>query len=434
MNLIDAIESQLVIQTGDGKKWTPLWRNNCAKEIEYNLAQFDFPRTKGSLIYRGTPMARKFNFEIYFQGEDNLDVANSFEASAEDPRPWSVSHPVFGSILVQPVGMKVDYSFINTVCFTGSWLETLGTSQLSFSVVPFDKINADKATYDDNQASSFEADQNALDSKKLNTSDVLSSSKEIATLKGVNKTFYNIGIKYVKLTEDAGQYFNAFNAANAAIDQLTSTPLLAMKAIQTMVNFPALMVNTIQIRLSVLDQQFQSLRNQLSVNINTPIDKRIYEILGCCLLSAKIQASISGYDSNNDLVTSGRIPDYKTRKQVLTSINSINSSYSQFLQDIDGLQTPNGGLEDSYMPNGDGMAGLSDLVNYSNASLTDIALNAKQERTHIVPKDTNVILLAHRFYGLQPDDSTIEEIIDNNNICLDEIMQVQKGREIIYYI
>jgi hypothetical protein len=51
----------------------------------------------------------------------------------------------------------------------------------------------------------------------------------------------------------------------------------------------------------------------------------------------------------------------------------------------------------------------------------------------VLEEDSNVIILAHRFFGLLDDDSTIDQFIANNKIGLSQLMQVKKGTVVIYY-
>lgn len=433
MSWVEAVQSPLVIRTGDGKQFSPLWKNSCAKEIEYNIAQFDFPKIAGSLVNRGTPTARKFTLEIYFQGENNIDDALAFEISANDPRPWTISHPIYGNVLVQPVGLKFDYSGYNSTAVTGTIIETLGSPGLKITVVPSDKINADKVTVDEKFAVSFNAEETLLQARKVTAADLAGVNiKQVTTLKGINKAFYDIGIKSVKLTEDAGKYLNLFNTADAAINQLINSPLQTIQAIQAVINFPGIMVTSIVTRLSILGAQLQALKDQL--DFNSRPDKKIFEVLGGGIISSMAQGSVTSYDSVGELVNEGILPDYKTRKDVADVIDTIQATYYQYLVDMDSNQTDNGGLENSYIPDADSVTNLGSLINFTISNLSAIALNAKQERSIVLNDDSNVILLAHRFYGLEVDDSTIQTFMETNNIFLNEILQVKKGRTLIYYI
>lgn len=433
MSWLESVQNQLIITTGDGKPFKPFWKNNCVKEIEYNIAQFDFPKIAGSLINRGTPTARKFSLDIVFQGDDHLEEALAFEVSAGDPRPWNIIHPIYGNILVQPVGLKFDYSAFNITQITGTVIETLGSAGLKIVIVPIDKIIADKSELDDVAVQSYNALNELMIARERTASDIGFSSQQVDTLKGLNKILYDIGVKAVKLTEDASTYLNAFNAANASIDQFLTLPGLAMQTLQSVINFPGLMVTSINVRMDVLSAQLDSLGNQVSV-ISSVADKKNYETIGAGLVSSMSIAAIVSYDSNNEAVTTGLLPDYQTRADVLAIIALIQELYNTYLALLDTLQSDNGGTGTSYIPDADSLTGLDELIKFTIENLYSIALSSKQERAIVLNEDSNLIILAHRFYGLLADDSTIITLMKNNNICLNEILQIKKGRTMIYYI
>jgi hypothetical protein len=425
MSWQESVQSELIIKTGDGLSYKPLWKNTCAKEIEYNIAQFDFPKVKGSKIDRGTPMATKFNLDIYFQGEDNLVIARNFEVSASDSRPWQISHPIYGSILVQPTGLKFDYSGFNVTQVTGMLFETLGSAGLDISIVPQDKIAADKEALDDTIVQGFNAEMELLRARELTPSDIATrdlvlSTRQVTVLKGINKTLYDIGVKSIKLTEDAGTYLNRYNVANASIEQGISQASSLMSNLQAVINFPSQMINTVQVRVAALQTQFASLRANLG-SITNQSDKSNYQATGATLVSSMCTNAV------NDA-------DYKTRNEVLDQIENIQDMHDQFLSDMDLIQTDNGGEEQSFVGNSDVMTQLDDLIKFTVANLDQIALSAKQERIVILDEDSNAVILAHRFYGLQADDSTIQQFMDNNKIFLNEILQIKKGRTLSFYI
>lgn len=425
MSWQESVQSELIIKTGDGLSYKPLWKNTCAKEIEYNIAQFDFPKVKGSKIDRGTPMATKFNLDIYFQGEDHLVTARNFEVSASDSRPWQISHPIYGSILVQPTGLNFDYSGFNVTQITGKLFETLGSAGLETTIVPQDKIAADKEALDETIVQGFNAEMELLRARELTPSDIATrdlilSTRQVTVLKGINKALYDIGVKSVKITEDAGTYLNRYNVANASINQGISQASSLMTNLQAVINFPSQMVNTVQVRVGVLQAQFETLRANIT-GITRQSDKSNYQATGATLVSSMCTNAVNG-------------TDYKTRNEVLEQIDNIQGMHDQFLSDMDLIQTDNGGDEQSFVGNSDVMTGLDDLVKFTLANLDQVALNAKQERIVILDEDSNAVILAHRFYGLTADDSTIQQFINNNKIFLNEILQIKKGRKLSFYI
>lgn len=396
------------ITTGDGKEYKPLW-NPGSTSKEFNVSEFDYPNLPGTLFNKQMPRGSKFPMEFYFQGENHLDVWKAFNASADDRRAWKIVHPYYGNLVVQPLDMDTDHTKFNVSRVTINFGETITEDSPKTSTNPVDKISNDKMSFDELQSKVF-------------VTNVIIDTKSIVTLSSNNSKIYAIGSKKIKLTPDAEAYFNFFNSANTAILNATAEPLQAIRALQTMIGYPALLVDSVSNRMNVLVNQF----NLLHDSIETIIDgksKRIYENNAGALISAMALTTATPRDG-----------DYANRNEVYTEIKKLSNSYNLFSSDLDLLQTANGGSVDSYVADADSMIGLDSLVNYTISNLFTIALNAKQERSIILEEDSNIISLAHRFYGLEANDKSIEVLMNSNEIGLNELLEVRKGRKILYYV
>lgn len=405
MSWTDNIETELIITTGDGKQYKPLWIPT-SKDLEYNIAEFEFPEVNGTLVKKGTPKGRKFPLEVYFQGEDYLVQSDAFEVSARDQRPWVVLHPYYGNITVQPASLSFDNSKYNSAKITGVLLETITEDNPKTVIDPIDTISLDKESLDKAFVAAF---------------DVAPSVSDINTLKQKNSIFYTLGAKIISLASESENYFNLFNEANAAVLNATALPLQAIMATQALINAPALFEANVRDRLILLSTQFNSLRDSLSSNERS--GKKIYESSGGAFISSMAIASANPLDGN-----------YKNMTDVLLAIEQIITSYNFYLEDLDSIQTENGGLPDSYIPDASSLIGLSALVNLTISNLYKIALNSRSERSIVLEDDSNWVVLTHRFYGLDPLDNNLKELIENNSAGLNEMLQVRKGRKIIYYI
>lgn len=408
MSWINNVQQDFVIQTGDGKEYRPKWILTSV-DIEFNVSLFNFPNTDGTLVYRGTPMGAKHELSIVFDGDNHLDVSESFRISTSDKRAWTVSHPLYGTLTVQPIALKFDNSFYNATHITGSIVETITDDRPKTSINPVDKVNFDSVALQDFMADSF-------------AGDVQPDVKDVSQLQDHNLKVYTEGAKRVKLTLDAEKYFNLFNTANAAVLNATSEPLAAIRAVQALIMYPSEFTDSVYNRLDTLQSQFDLLRTTID-GVTRPSSKRIYENNVGSLVSAMAVTSSNPQEG-----------DYRNRNDVIAIIAQIIAAYNNYLADLDSLQTTTGGDTDSYIPDVDSLSALSDLVYFTVSNLFEIALSSKQERTLIVEEDTNVILLAHRLYGLAEDDSTIDTIINNNDIGLNELLGIRKGRKIIYYV
>lgn len=409
MSWLEKIETNLIITTGDGKEYRPKWLN-AQKGIEFNIAQFEYPKIKGSKIDRGTAKGRTFPLEVYFDGEDHLDVANAFEVSANDNRAWTIAHPFYGQILVHPVSLNVDNSAYNLSKITGTVIETITDDLPKASVLPEDKIEEDKEAADVALADGFVAGNPAPDS-----SDINDMAANTATL-------YNEGSGAASNTLDAEAYFNAFNEANTAILSATSEPLAAIRAMQAVINAPALFEISVQNRLTTLANQFEKLRDSIDTIVDSA-GKYLFENNGATLISSMALAASRPHEG-----------DYTSRVQVLNVIEILTENYNQFIEDLEGLQTETGGAPDSFIPGQSGMLALGSLIDFTVSSLFDIAIGAKQERVIYLEDDSNAVLLTHRFYGLDSEDANIRTFIEQNEIGANELLQLRKGRRIIYYV
>lgn len=407
MSWIDKVQTDFLITTGDGKEYKVDWVPT-SKEVDYNVAEFDFPGVAGTLVQRGQPKGARYDLEVYFQGEENIEQGLDFQQSANDPRPWTIVHPIYGSVTVQPVSLRFDNRAYNITKITGSLIETITQDNPKNTIVPADKIILDNEALNETFANSF-----VTDVPVPNTND-------INTLTANTSSVYNEVKKKISNTLDAEAYFNAFNTANAFILDATAFPLECIQKVQAILNAPFQFADSVKNRVNTLVSQFNKLHNSVE-NLVRRGDKKIYENNAGVTIAAICSGSVM-------------VPDYKNRNDVVNIIDSITSVYQSYLTGLDSLQSDNGGTVDSYIPNADALIALNDLVNFTLSNLYDIALNSKQERIIFLEDDSNVILLAHRFYGLQADDSTIQQLIDNNNIGLNELLGLRKGREIIYYV
>jgi len=243
-----------------------------------------------------------------------------------------------------------------------------------------------------------------------------------AQISGQTSDNYDLGALAIKSGEQANEYYSLFTEANSAILTGISN---ASKMAQTVINvteYPYKFEDSVLNRLNLLKNQF----NKMSLNLNslvTPKKKKSYEFSALGLMNTIIKTVINPQEGN-----------YTNSTSVFNTINQVLSVYNSIVENLDYLQTQNNGSVNSYAPNYGSLNSVFYLVNYTVSNLYNIALNAKQERKLILENDSNVIVLSHRFFGLDPDDSTIEEFISINSIGLNEYFEVKKGRALIYFV
>lgn len=404
MSWIERIKNELTITCGDGKQFTPNYLNP-KKSIKYNLAQFNFPNIAGTLVKRKAPQGTVFPVEFYFQGEEHLETAKAFEESARDPRPWKLSHPYYGDLIVQPASLEFDNAQHNVTKVSGTVLETTEKVRPTAVESPVEKVMNAKVETDAIVAEAY-----------ANT--VVPISSDIIEMELQNETLF--AQAQALSTGDIGaEYFNAFNTASSAIAQATNAPLAAMRRIQSMITAPSLFAASVRDRINLLTSQFETMVATVA-NLTTPNQKRQFQAAGGTMMTTMAQAAVNG--------------NYATTTDALGVMASIADNFNSYIVSIDQLQTVNASTPESYVPDLNAIMAVENLTNTAISNLFNIALNSQQERFVFIPYDSNPVILTHQFYGLDNADENLQRFIETNNLGLNELINITAGTRIVYYV
>jgi len=408
MSWTEKLKKGLEITTGDGKKYFPLYKLT-PKVTPFNVAEFEFPNIEGTLVKKSLVKGTKLNLEFYFDGEDHLDQSQAFEISAKDKRPFKISHPFFGLMTVQPTTLEYDPTGLSITKITGEFIETISDEYPRIVEDPRNKIAFD-----------YENTQTAL--VESFSANVQATAADSVKMADNNDKLYSLGSEAVKSGDQSNEYFQIYQKANSAVGKLAADTSSAVQYVIDLYTYPSLFVNGIKNRLTLLVDQLIALSNDLE-NLTTFNDKTIFEMSGAGIMSAMINATINPADD-----------DFQNSNEVIESIETVLGSWNFYLDSLNGLQTDTNDTVDSYIPDFDSLNELIALVNFGTANLLNIALNAQSERSLILDCDSNPIILAHRFYGLVDGDATLNQFINQNDLSMSELIEIKKGKKIIYYI
>ena len=411
MTWIEQVESPFTIITADGANYIVNWKN-ATNAVDYWIAEFTFPNLNGSKVDRGTPRGTRYDIEFYFQGDNNIEQAKTFRKSADVLGPWTLLHPIYGQLLVQPVGLFFDNSQMGSTKVTGQVIETIAIENPVTKVNPIDNILLSKTN---------------SDAAFINSITTKPSGSDIQNLQKNNSYLYKTTIPILKLPADVQKFFNLFSIAQANINNAFASPQVAMNAVQQVINAPALIENSVQIRTQTLSNQFQSLRTQIqpknSYQKISVATKQLYAVSGAAAISSLAVAAATPLQGN-----------YTNMTSVLNVISLVTKSYNLFISDLDSLQSTNGAAIDSYIPDYNAFISLRDLVSFVVANLFSVALLSKRERTIILDNDTNLVVLTHMIYGLDEFDNNMNELMANNGWGINQLIQIKKNTKVVYYI
>ena len=305
--------------------------------------------------------------------------------------------------------MTYDSTGINITRVTGEFIETILDTFPQVSLNPKEFINI--------KASS------TIEKSNVNTSNKLEvDSKLKKLLNKLTNLIYDANNTITNIQEEAGEYMNIFNNALAQIETIQSNLDSAIRTISNVVYYPSRFVASLKLKLEGFQESFNKLEEIFKQPINTN-NKNTYEFFGTAIISSAVSTIAVSEES-----------DFETTKDVINTIDIILTLQNSFITKLDDLQNDTIGDEDAYIPDYDSLNEMNILVNFAIANLLDIATKSKQERTFYLEEDSNALLLTHRLYGLDEDDENLVKFMNQNNIILNEIIQIKKGRKIVYFV
>jgi hypothetical protein len=411
MSWRENIDTNIVIVCGDGKSFSPLYRIS-PRSKNYHTAQYNFPNIAGTLVQRRLPESYSQTVDLIFQGPDHLEDIKNFMVSADDPRPWAVYHPMYGNIDVQPISISEDASGLGLTEVRVEWMETIP------GVFPNTSIDPQLAVQGGFENTNI-ANAEAYDAAVLDP-----SPEDRVMMQNNIDNVYENGQSLVTEEVEANKFYDLYKRSSAKINEGIDRGAQLATAIITFMTYPSLFTTSIKARLLLFKRQMIAISNAVT-QFNFESQFSAYEMQAGSLMSGMANAAVQ---TNTD-------QELNSAPEITDAIQALLDSYGLYLTTLDSLQTEFAGLPGSYTPNPDFATQLDSLVNLAASQLYNVALNAKQERSFVTDVDTNLILLTHRVYGLTPNsDQELNEFMNQNGIGINEILQIKKGRRIVYYV
>lgn len=403
MSWIERLENiKFSIKTGDGKIFYPLWKT-AEKSKDFNTSEYDFINVEGTFVDRKKPRGNKFPLVFYFQGDDNIEQSNAFEASANDNRLWTIEHPFYGVIKGQPLNLKRSDSNYNITEITVDFFESITDDY------PLAKTSITDAT----KTKVDELNDVCLDQLVENSSPATSN---IDTVKE------SVVLTSAKHTPDAESY-NSYNStvktAIKSADDLVTDSETALANIQKVFTEPAEFVGSVRQKIDSYVEAY----NVLKSSIKNLFDKYFFESQASSILGGMCLTAVNPSET-----------DYIVRDDIVVINEIISSVYEDYQQILDINQISVYNIENSYSANQLIQSNLSTLVLATLNNLFLLSFDARQERLFELTEDSNLIILTHRFLGLDADDANIESFRKINKIKNEELYRIPKGRVIKYFV
>lgn len=391
------------ITTGDGKVFTPLWKTS-GKSKEFNTAIYDFINVDGSLVTRKKTKSAKHSLTFYFQGENNIEDALEFDVSATDNRAWVVNHPFYGVLRGQPLNVAYNEDSLNITVVTVDFWESINADYPNSEVSVKDLVSAKKDKVIAISASVFAAD-------------VVPVSADISKLKFSNEIVAS-SFNDVIDNDNSAEFSNAVSKSISAAENLISDSLEAIETAHAILDIPSNFEASIKEKINSYKAAFNSLKD----GIISVTDRLFFESQAGVVIASLCNAVVNPLPE-----------DYILRTEIEETVAEVLELYNDYIAITDANQVQIYDIAGTYIPNVNTQKELNNLVSFTTGNLYNFAFESKQLRTVYTNKNTNVILLTHKYMGLASEEN-LDNFIALNNIRLKELFVIKKGRQIKYFV
>jgi hypothetical protein len=386
------------ITTGDGVTYSPLLSQDNNMSLEMMASSFEFSGIDGSLVKRKATAGRNFSLVFYFTGDAHLDNSDNFIESAKNKKPWNIEHPKYGDLYVQPITIKRQDSNLNSTVFSVEVRETINQSYPNSTRSKQDSISSMANDTNLTAATSF-----GIAVKKVTTENKLKFTSSLGNT-------YEQYKQDVKTPEDSSNLENAYQKSLTAVDSLD------IPSIQSFILAPASSASSVTSRLG----QFTNAYNEI-IDLSDFSLKEYFQSIGATILAGMCLSSVNPNKG-----------DYSKRKDISNVISTIQNTYSNYITKLGEAQDDNLSIENAFNTDPEVLKSVDKMVKETVANLNEVIFGALVENTFVVPYPTNLIMITHHLIG-RVTDEYLNEMISFNDFSKDEIIQINKGRKVIYY-
>lgn len=384
--------------------------------IDKKTTAFEFPDAEGTYVQDLGNTGRRYPFRVIFSGPDYDLHAVEFSAALSEPGIGKLETPLYSAIDVVPFGTIVRRDALksagNQAIFEVTFWETIGLIYPSAQADPSSSVQASVGEYNTAASEEFET--------ALVLEGAVDESREESIFQRLLDKANEVLQPIANVQQNTRDQFNVIvDSINEGIDVLISQPLTL--AFQTAIGLqaPARASADISARLDAYRDLARSIfsGDAAVVDFTAPQgsnDFHTNDLFGSGYVASSCLAVINNqFDTKGNAVEAAeRVLDLFQEAVVWRDANF------QSLGQVDSGQM--------YQQ-------LQEAVAIAAGFLVEISFDLRQEHKVTLDKPRSMIDLISELYGGAPDDH-LDFFIASNDLTGDEILELPRGRDIVFYV
>lgn len=398
-----------------GNRFTFLYED-VSRTFDKKTSSYDFPDATGTYVQDTGATGRKYPITAIFSGEDCDLSADAFEDALAETGRGRLEHPIYGTIDVVPFGTVTRSdalkSAANQSTVEVTFWETIPLIYPQQQNDPASEVL--DAVRELTEASGLEV-ANSLDIFSSET--VLSFKSRMTALVNSVKDVIGKAIEIKALV--VAKVSNVIAKIDAIVVATLETAQQVRDSIVGVIESVVDLVSTPSVLIDSIKQKFNSYKGMID-SIIAPIflDTGESDYLSSVSMTNALLGGLVVNIVESEFETQGSA--LETAEDLLELFETVTDWTETTSQQVGIVNT------------GESYTQLQKSVALTAGYLVEISFTLKKERAVILTRARSIVDLVAELYGSV--DDVLDFFITSNNLSGSEIIEVPKGREVLYYV
>lgn len=399
----------------------PFLFEDVSRETELRTTAFQFSGLDDAFIQQNGIGPREYPLRVIFSGNDHDLLATSFELALFQKGRGTLEHPLYGTFKVVPVG-KVTRRNDLVQSANESVIEVVfSTSLASAYPVGF--------SFPGNELQASVAGFNVAAALQFKNATSLASAIQQASIKGsIRKGLGEIRQTMQSVSDQTAASKRAFDdnfrLVNEGVDVLVGQPLLLARQISDLTQAPARALAGIKSRLDgygrlllkLIGSNGPEFDSAAADTADALARRNAFRLADHIALSALGGSIIAAAET-----------DFTNRPEAQIAALEIQRQVEQITSWREGRLATLGEID-----TGEGYQAVQQAAAEAAGFLVELSFDLLPERAVVTDRARTVIDLCSELYG-DLSDATVQTMIDTNRFTGSEILEVPKGRRVVWY-
>jgi hypothetical protein len=403
-----------------------------SRETEKRGKAFEFPGVNDAYVQQGGFGPRRCPIRAIFSGNDCDRIATAFEKAVLESGVGKLDHPLYGSFKATTLGTvsrKDDLvGALNMSTVEVTFWSTTGVVYPSTTSDPGNEIDAALAGFDVAAAQRF-SDAVSLPGA-IQKSGLLASVRKL--LGGVSAGLQSIA----DATSSVNREFRDIQSTvNFGLDVLVGQPLLLAQQIGNLITAPARALAGIEDRLDGYSDFAHSMFDspqghpEIGLEHGSDIASRVTRIANDFHTTDlfALYGVAGAVLSVNSATFTSKPQALSAAVAILTLLDEANDWRDAGFSALGGVAAIGGYQVDT----GESIVALRDAVALAAGFLVQLSFTLVAEKRIVLDRDRTIVDLCAELYGSV--DDRLDFLIATNDLTGSEILELPRGREILYY-